>query len=83
MKINLRIRHKSCGKVEMIPEDIFAILSNRDEWEIVEPEHQRTPAPAGKSIRAADLPVSLDPVPDVKADEQRDTSASGRRRRRK
>lgn len=83
MIVQLRIRHKTTGNVEMIPQDRFDLLPNRDEWEVLEPEHQRTPAPAGQSIRASDLPGSIASVPVAPVDDQRDTSAGGRRRKRK
>lgn len=50
--IHLRIRNKRTGRVEMMPETSWNLLTNRNEWEIVEPEMQKTPAPVGKAVRS-------------------------------
>lgn len=59
--IHLRIRNKRTGRVEMMPEPSWNLLTNRDEWEIVEPEMQKTPAPVGKAVRSVPV-VEMPPV---------------------
>jgi len=53
--ITLRLRNKLTGAVTDIPANIWeehSLTIGRDVWEILEPENQYTPKPAGKAIRA-------------------------------
>jgi len=51
----LTIQNVNTGRIEYVPAPVFDLLSNKNEWRIVEPEQQRTPVPEGKSIRAESL----------------------------
>jgi hypothetical protein len=67
--LQLRIRNIKTGKCEDMPANIWEIFSGREDWQIMEPEQQYTPAPAGKSIRAEQsAPAASFDVGTLKAD---------------
>jgi len=70
--ITLRLRNKLTGAVTDIPANIWeehSLTIGRDVWEILEPENQYTPKPAGKAIRAAEVAPVAQPIEEPKQPE--------------
>jgi len=70
--ITLRLRNKVTGAITEMPADIWeehSLTIGRDVWEILEPEDQYSPKPAGKAIRAEQsAPVAAFDVGTLTAD---------------
>ena len=77
--LTILIKNKKNGNAVYTTVRSFDLLTNRDEWEIVEPEMQATPPVEGKAIRAADVAASEPEQPVALAPDTIEKPKRGRR----